>query len=67
MTDEEAIERIIARLRPPGPARIGPCPRCGQEAEYLDADGVLVNCPLCTEIVLDLVKRGAFDREDNPA
>jgi hypothetical protein len=63
MTDEEMIARIVARLRLPGPPRIGPCPRCGQPAEYLDPTGTIVLCPICAPLALEAMRRQRYDGE----
>lgn len=61
MTDEEMIARIAEQLRPPGPPTIGPCPRCGQPAEYLSPDGVIVLCPICAPLALEAMRRQAME------
>jgi len=63
MTDEEMLARIVARLRPPGPPRFGPCPRCRQPAEYFNADGTIVLCPICAPLALEAVRRQAMEGE----
>ncbi len=56
------INDMIPLLRTTGDTPVyGPCPRCGQSAEYLDGTGDIVLCPICMPIALEM----AVGEDDN--